>query len=261
MKVGIIGLGVMGSAMARIIKENHELALYSRDQDKAGIFAKEIGAKNCDCLEKLADFAEVIILAVKPKHLEVVAEDLDPLMKKETLLLSILGGVSLKILRENFSKGTSFRVMPNLPLLCKKGMIGVADEVDIDPKTKEKVNDTLKGLGTTVWIDEPHMNAFTALTGSNPAVIYLIIEAMVEAGVAMGIKADVAQEYVLKTMEGSIDLLRMEGNTTQSLRYQISSPGGTTIAGLNELEKHRVRYGIAEGIKRIAHAADNTDLY
>ncbi len=256
MKVGIIGLGVMGSAMARIIKENHEVALYSRSQKKLASFSKEIGGKHCKSLEELTDFAEVIILAVKPKHLEIVAEELDPLMKKETLLLSILGGVSLKTLRESFTNGTPFCVMANLPLLCKKGMIGVADEPEIDQKTKDKVNDTLKGLGTITWIDEPHMNAFTALTGSNPAVIYLIIEAMVEAGISMGIKAEVAQDFVLKTMEGSIDLLQVEGNTTQSLRYQICSPGGTTIAGLDELEKHGVRYGIIQGIKRICNASE-----
>ncbi|QVL57066.1 MAG: pyrroline-5-carboxylate reductase [Simkaniaceae bacterium] len=256
MKVGIIGLGVMGTAMARIIKENHELALFSRSQDKLVSFAKEVGGKTCKSLEELTDFSEVIVLAVKPKHLETVAEDLDPLMNKETLLLSILGGVSLEILRENFSNGTLFRVMPNLPLLSRKGMIGVADEATISQEIKNKVDELLKGMGTTTWIDEPQMNAFTALTGSNPAVIYLIIEAMVEAGISMGIKADVAQEFVLKTIEGSIDLLRMEGNTTQSLRYQICSPGGTTIAGIEELEKRGVRYGIMQGIKHICAASE-----
>ena len=259
MKVGIVGLGVMGKAMARIIKENHELALFSRSQEKLNSFAKEIGGKQCKTLEEFTEFAEVIILAVKPKHLETVAEELDPLMKKETLLLSILGGVSLDRLRENFSNGTLFRIMPSLPLLSRKGMIGIADEPSLSQEIKNQVNKVLNGMGTMTWIDEPHMNAFTALTGSNPAVIYLIIEAMVDAGISMGIKAEMSQEFVLKTIEGSIALLRMKGNTTQSLRYQICSPGGTTIAGIEELEKQGVRYGVMQGIKRIADAQNDMD--
>lgn len=256
MRVGIVGLGVMGTAMARVIKENHELALFSRNQESVSARSKEIGGKHCKSLEELTDFADIIILAVKPKHLETVAEELDPLMKNSTLLLSILGGVSLEALHDNFSNGILFRVMPNLPLLARKGMIGVADEINVPQEEKEKVNAVLKGMGSTIWIDEPHMNAFTAMTGSNPAVIYLIIEAMVEAGISMGIKPDLAEEFVLKTIEGSVDLLRMEGNSTQSLRYQICSPGGTTIAGIEALEKHGVRYGIMQGIKHINDAAE-----
>ena len=259
MKVGIVGLGVMGKAMARIIKENHEIALFSRSQEKLGSFAKEVGGKHCNTLEELADFSEAIIIAVKPKHLEVVAEDLDPLMGKETLLLSVLGGISLEVLRENFSNGIPFRVMPSLLLLSRKGVIGIADEPSIDQKRKEQVNAILEGMGSRAWIDEPHMNAFTALAASNPALIYLMIEGMVEAGISMGIKADLAQEFILKTLEGSIDLLRMNGNTTQKLRYQICSPGGSTIAGIEELEKYGVRYGIMQGIKRIADAQDKKD--
>lgn len=254
MKVGIVGLGVMGKAMARIIKENHELALFSRNHEKLIPFAKEVGGKLCKSLEELANFSEAIILAVKPKHLETVAEDLDPLIDGETLLLSILARVPLETLRENFSKGILFRLMPSLLLLSKKGVIGIVDQPNIDQKRKEQVNTILEGMGTQAWIDEPHMDALTALVASNPALIYLIIEAMVEAGISLGIKADQAQEFVLKTLEGSIDLLRMNGNTTQKLRYQICSPGGATIAGIEELEKQRVRYGIMQGIKRIAGA-------
>lgn len=259
MKVGIVGLGVMGKAMARIIQENHEIALFSRSQEKLAPFAKEVGGKHCKSLEELADFSEAIIIAVKPKHLDVVAEDLDPLIDKDTLLLSILGGVTLEVLRDKFSNGIPFRVMPSLLLLSRKGVIGIADEPNIDQARKEQVNEILAGMGGRAWIDEPHMNAFTALAASNPALIYLMIEGMVEAGISLGIKADLAQEFVLKTLEGSVDLLRIDGNTTQKLRYQICSPGGSTIAGIEELEKHGVRYGIMQGIKQIAFAQDEED--
>lgn len=256
MKIGVIGLGTMGSAMAQIVLEKDELAIYSRNQEKVAQFVKEHGGKHCKSLEELAEFSEAIILAVKPKHLDLVAEDLDPLMKKETILLSILGGVSIEVLKGHFSNGVSFRVMPNLPLLCKKGMIGIADEDGIDPKLKKKVESILKGMGAVTWIEEEQMNAFAALTGSNPAVIYLLIEAMVEAGILLGFKADIAQDYVLKTIEGSVKLIEKTRKSPQELRHQVCSPGGTSIVGIEALEKERVRYGVMEALKRIAKAAE-----
>ncbi|MEM8728177.1 MAG: pyrroline-5-carboxylate reductase [Chlamydiota bacterium] len=256
MKVGIIGLGVMGKAMARIIKDNHEIALFSRNHEKLAPFSGEIGGKHCNTLKELADFSEAIIIAVKPQQLEGIAEDLDRLIDKNTLLLSILGGVDLRVLRAKFSNGILFRVMPSLLLLVRKGVIGIADQPHIDPAKKKEVNEILEGMGGVAWIDELYMNAFTALTASSPALIYSVIEGMVEAGIGLGIKADLAQEFILKTFEGAVDLLRLDGNTTQKLRYQVCSPGGSTIAGMEEIEKHGVRYGIMQGIKQIAYAQD-----
>ena len=143
--------------------------------------------------------------------------------------------------------------MPSLLLLSKKGVIGIAEEIGIDQDKKNRVNEVLEGMGKKMWIEEAHMNAFTALAASNPALIYLIIEAMVDGGIRLGIKADLAQEIILHTLKGAVDLLQLENNTTQMLRYQISSPGGSTIAGIEALEKHGVRYGIIQAIKEIAY--------
>jgi len=250
MKVGVVGCGVMGSAMARIIKGNHEVAIYSRSQGKVDTLCNEIGAKRCSSFEELAKSSDVVILAVKPKDLEEVAEELDPVLEKGTLLLSILVGTPLSRLTDQFSNTRVFRLMPNLPLLCGKGLIAVADEEEMEKTNKEKVDQVLKGLGTTVWLDEALMNSFAALTGSNPAFIYLIIEAMIQAGVTMGFNEEEAQEYVLKTIDGAVALLRYTGDAPSDLRKAISSPGGTTIAGLNELEKLGVRHGIIRGILR-----------
>ena len=108
MRVGIIGLGVMGKALAIGMKDSHCLALFSRNQDKLASFAEKIGQRHCSTLEECVHLSEVIILAVKPKDLETVAHSLDPLITKTTLLLSILGGVSLATLKSNFSNGIFF---------------------------------------------------------------------------------------------------------------------------------------------------------
>lgn len=259
MKIGVVGLGAMGSAMAKIVLEKDELAIYSRSSDKVAEFIKEHGGRACKSLEELADSSEAVVIAVKPKHLDVLAEDLDPLIKKETLLLSILGGVSIETLKDRFSNGIPFRVMPNLPLLCKKGMIGIADEEGVDAKYKKTVEKILSGMGTVTWIEESLMNGFASLTGSNPALIYVIIEAMVDAGIRLGFKADVSLDYVLKTIEGSVKLVQETGKSPQELRYQVCSPGGTSIVGVEALEEEGVRYGVMEALRHIAHAADKED--
>ena len=252
MKIGIVGLGVMGSAMAKVIAQKNELALFSRNPEKVMRFAKEEGGKACKSLEELANFSEAIILAVKPKQLDLVAEDLDPLIKKETLLLSILGGISLDTLKSRFSNGIPFRVMPNLPLLCKKGVIGIADEEGIDAQLKKKVKEILGDLGFVTWIEEELMNSFASLTGSNPALIYVLIEAMVDAGIRLGFKGDTSLDYVLKTIEGSVKLVQESGKSPQELRHQVCSPGGTSIVGVEALEEAGVRYGVMEALRRIA---------
>ncbi|NGX51115.1 MAG: Pyrroline-5-carboxylate reductase [Chlamydiae bacterium] len=259
MKIGIIGCGVMGGAMARTIAVHHELLLFDHKRSNSDPLGREIGAKVCSSFAELAKESEVVILAVKPIHVESVADDLDPLLDKETLLLSILGGTALKTLRELFSKPTIFRLMPNLPLLCGKGVIGVVDDEGDSDEDKARVLACLKGLGSVSWLKESLMNGFAALTGSNPAFIYLIIEAMVEAGITMGFKADQAQELLLETIEGSIALLRHSKSSLAELRWQIASPGGTTIAGLNELEAHKVRHGITRGIVRTYERAEEME--
>ncbi|MGE0199072.1 MAG: pyrroline-5-carboxylate reductase [Simkaniaceae bacterium] len=259
MKVGIIGCGVMGSALAQTIVKNHEVTLYDHKKENAEPLGKKVGAPVATSLEKLAKGVEVVILAVKPKDVEKVADDLDPLLQNDTLLLSILSGTPLQRLKELFSNPKIFRLMPNLPILCGKGMIGVVEEEEHLEEDKIKVEKTLKGLGTITWFKEPLMNAFIALTGSNPAYIYLIIEAMVEAGISMGFKAAQAQEFILETFEGAVALLRHSKSLPEELRWRISSPGGTTIAGLNELEAHNVRYGIIRGIQRTQEKAQEME--
>ena len=249
MRVGIIGCGVMGSALARMIIKKHEVILYDHKKSHSEPLSRDIGAKVCFDLNTFAKQVEVVILAIKPKQLIEVAEDLDPLLNRQVLLLSILAGTPLEVLQASFSNPTLFRLMPNLPLICGKGMIGIVEESSQSLEDRERVQGILQDLGKVSWLPESLINAFTALTGSNPAFIYLIIEAMVEAGISIGIKASEAQELILGTMEGAIELLQHTQESPESLRWKIASPGGTTIAGLNELEAQKVRHGVIRGIQ------------
>jgi pyrroline-5-carboxylate reductase len=248
MNVGIVGCGVMGSAMARIIKGHEEIFLYTRHVENIKDLAKEQGVTLCTSIEEIGNSCDAVVLAVKPKDLEEIAEELDPVLQKGTLLLSILVGTPLYRLRSYFSNPKVFRLLPNIPLLCGMGLIGVADEEEVLAEDKRAVDQILKGLGTTVWLDEGLMNPFAALTGSSPAFIYLIIEAMIQAGITVGFKSAEAKELVLRTIEGSVALLRHTGAEVSEARNAVSSPGGTTIAGLNEMERLNVRHGVISGV-------------
>jgi len=248
MKVGIVGCGVMGGAMARIIKGHEEVFLYTRHIENIKDLVKEQGVTLCTSIEEIGNSCDAVILAVKPKDLEEIAEELDPVLEKGALLLSILVGTPLSRLRSHFSNPKVFRLLPNIPLLCGMGLIGVADEEEVLAEDKRAVDQILKGLGTTVWLDEGLMNPFAALTGSSPAFIYLIIEAMIQAGITVGFKSAEAKELVLSTIEGSVAFLRHTGAEVSEARNAVSSPGGTTIAGLNEMERLNVRHGVISGV-------------
>lgn len=241
MKVGIIGYGSMGSAMAKIIQEHHEVFVYTRRPETV----KEKGMTAVSSLDELGKASDAVILAVKPKDLEEIADDLDPVLKKGTPLLSILVGTSLEKLRAVFSNPHPYRLMPNLPLLCGKGLIGVATEENQDQKGIEEI---LKGLGKVVWLEERLMNPFAALTGSSPAFICLMIEAMVQAGITVGFPELLSQEYVLETFEGTVALIKQTGLSPVEVRNAVASPGGTTIAGLNEMEHQNVRHSVMRGV-------------
>jgi len=247
MKVGIIGCVVMGSAMARIIRNHHEVFLYTRRPETLDEDLK-VKTTLTKSIEEIAKSSDMIILAVKPKDLEALIEDLDPALKKGTLVLSILVGTTLDHLKSSFPTAKPFRLMPNLPLLCGKGLIGIAEDDDALPEDKESVDQVLSGLGSTVWLDEKLMNPFAALTGSSPAFICLIIEAMVQAGIAVGFKSEVALELVLKTVEGTAGLLKQTGDSPSKVRQSVASPRGTTVCGLNAMEANGVRHGVISGI-------------
>lgn len=256
MNIGIIGCGVMGGAIARIVSHHHHVILHDHKKTNAAPLSKEIGAKVELDLAVLAQASDVVVLAVKPKDLKTISEQIAPHLDKGKLVVSILAGVTLETLQKHFQSTTVFRVMPNLPLVCGHGMLGIADDPTVNQEEKHRVEEALQGLGMISWMKEGLMNAFTALTSSNPAFIYLIIEAMVEAGVSLGFRADTALEYVLKTFEGSVALLKSSGVSPTELKMRITSPGGATIAGLNELEKEGVRAGIIAGLKACYRKAE-----
>jgi len=246
MKVVIIGCGVMGSALARHFSKKHSVILCDKGSERSASLAKELGAevyaRQADAVEK----ADAAVLAVKPKDLPTVAKAIAGSLNKDKIVLSVLAGTPLKALSKHFPEGCLVRLMPNLALTCGEGVIGLADDPLLKAEAKKSVEELLEGLGLLTWLPEEKLEALTSIAGSGPAFLFVLIEAMIDSGIYLGFSSEQSRELALKTIEGAAKLLRTTNLHPGQLKWKVASPGGTTIAGLKELENRAVRGAIME---------------
>ncbi len=244
MKITILGCGNMGEALAQRLSANNQLYLYDRHIEKAKMLEQEgFGRAAMDIKEALAH-SEVLILAVKPQNLKEAAGLIGKTLKKEQILISLLAGVSIETLKRTFSSKTIVRMMPNLALIYGEGAIGLSSDENMLKKDKEDLNQILDSLGKLYWLPEDKINALTALAGSGPAFFLVMIEAMVDAGIAMGLPVIEAQDLTQQMLRGTLTLLEKSSKHPGELKWLIASPQGTTISGLKRLEELALRGGI-----------------
>lgn len=241
MKVAVIGCGVMGSAFARHLSQKHSVLVCDRNEDKMGYLAREIGAEVASTPAEAIEKAEMTILAIKPKDLATFARETSKSFGKGHILVSILAGTPLAVLKQSFPQPLIVRAMPNLPMTCGEGVIGFVESPDITVETKKQINDLFHGVGLLPWLSEERLESLSALAGSGPAFIFVIIEALMDGGIYLGFKQQESLNFVLKTIEGAVALLKSTNSHPAALKNQITSPGGTTIAGLKALEEGGVR--------------------
>src|ERR1700722_10478712 len=256
MKIAIIGCGVMGSAFAKHFAKKHTVLLCDRDKHKTQALAKEIGGVAAEDIGSAVQQADLVLLAIKPKDFASLAETIAPFFTEGKLLLSILTGATLSMLAHHFPKAIRVRSMPNLALLYGQGVIGLVDH-DVPAQVKEQVNGLLEGTGLVVWMPEEKLEALTALSGSGVGFVLLMIEAMIDGGVHLGFPVQESRELVLQTFVGAIAMMKGSGKHPAELKLQVSSPGGTTIAGLKAMEEEGVRSGIVHGLSACYEKAQN----
>lgn len=246
MRIAIIGCGNMGAAFARRLSKSHDLFLFDHAAEKAKKLAREKYGQAVDSMGQAIHKADAVILAIKPQNLEEAALAIKKELKKGQILISMLGGVPLLVLKKYFPANPVVRIMPNLGVLMGKGAIGVAVEEPLNDKVKKELIKLFEELGKVYWIPEGKMDAFTSLAGSGPAFIFVLIEAMVESGIAMGFTSDEATEIVYQMLHSSLGLLEYTHKHPAELKWQVTSPGGTTIAGLQKMEQFAVRNGVMQ---------------
>lgn len=253
--VGIIGCGNMGSALARgiaknqMLREKFPLVVFSRgEKGRAAMQAADI--VTVASASALAQQADYIILAVEPEQIAGVLAEIAPLLTMNKVVISVAAGVSLRQLREaSGNRCPVVRVMPNTLVAVGEGLFGLcADDPTISKAQRDVVRELFSGLGHVIEVPEDKMNAFSALAGCGPAYVYYFAEALIEAGVTMGMKRPDATSIAYSLLRGSAALATGEGTHPSLLRERVTSPGGMTIAGTNRLDALGVRGALVNAV-------------
>lgn len=244
MKIAIIGCGNMGRGLAQRLSTAHQLFLYDRNIEKSAILAQEGYGKGCKNLQEVIDSSELVILAIKPQNLKESAPLISQNLNENQMIISLLAGTPLSTLKNYFPHSQIIRMMPNLALIHGEGIIGLSHHGKISKEVLDNLTNTFELLGKVYWLQEDKIDAITSLAGSGPAFIFTMIEAMIDAGIAMGFNVKEAQGIVFQMIKGSLTLLEKSNKHPGELKWQIASPEGTTIAGLKKLEEQSLRSGI-----------------
>ena len=193
--------------------------------------------------------ASVAVLAVKPQALPPVLSDLKGSLPQDALLLSIMAGVPVHTLRAGLNHEKIVRSMPNTPAQVGKGVTVWTDTAAVTETDRIYAQAILEAMGEAIYAaDEHYLDMATGLSGSGPGFVCLVLEALIDAGVHIGFSRDQAQQMVLQTVEGSVKLMRQNGLHPAELRNRVTSPAGTTAAGLLVLERAAVRAALIDAV-------------
>lgn len=197
--------------------------------------------------------ADIIVLSVKPQVMPGVLKEIEASANRNHFFISIAAGLRCSFFEARLGEGARVvRVMPNTPALVEKGASAIcrgASATEQDLKITERI---LASVGLVVSVPEKDMDAVTAVSGSGPAYVFLLIEAMIEAGVKQGLEVEVARELAVATVEGAGTLAAMSGDDPSALRERVTSRGGTTAAALGYFEQHGFRELVAGAVKAAA---------
>ena len=242
MKVAFIGLGNMGASLAKAVAKevaSTDLFLVNRSPQKVEEFISQYGGTASD-LEQVFQEAEVIFLGVKPYQICPLLEEYQDILgqRSNLLLVSMAAGLVGLI-----------RIMPNTPVTIGQGVISLTRSQAVTDKQVAQVKQLLAGAGALYEIEEKLMNPATAIAGCGPAFVYQMIEAMADAGVAMGLPRSQSLQMAAQTFKGAASMVLETGQHPGSLKDAVCSPGGSTIAGVNRLEQVGLRGDIIAGVE------------
>ena len=202
-------------------------------------------------LERLADTqdADLLILAVKPKDAGAAMQSVAPYIGDQTAVLSILAGISIESIEKGLYSRPIARVMPNTSATIGMSASGIAFNKHVAEEQKALYIQMLSAIGLVVEVEEDKLHAVTALSGSGPAYIYYLIEAFEKVGTEIGLSKDVVRQLMVQTLAGSASMLQSVDEEPDELRRKVTSPGGTTEAGIQALEEHHFNETISACIK------------
>jgi pyrroline-5-carboxylate reductase len=243
--VAVLGAGVMGetllSGLLRSGRAVDSLVISERRPERVAELTERYGVRVLGNAEAAAR-ASTVVLVVKPQDMASALGEIRDAIRPGTLVVSLAAGITTATLEAGLPQGTPVvRVMPNTPALVDQGMAAISPGEHCDEAHLAEAEELLRSCGRVVRIGEQYQDAVTAISGSGPAYIFYVVEAMIEAGVLLGLPRATSTELVVQTLYGAATMLRETGEHPTVLREQVSSPAGTTMAALRQLDDHKVR--------------------
>lgn len=245
MTIAILGAGVMGEALLsgliRAGRRAEDILVTERRADRGKQLVERYGVmfvSNADAAEQ----ADTLAIVVKPQDMAGLLDEIADKVRPGQLVVSLAAGITTAFIESRLPTGVAVvRVMPNTPALVDEGMAAISPGAHCDEGHLHQAEDLLRATGRVVRVPERQMDAVTAISGTGPAYVFYVVEAMIEAGVHLGLPRSTATEMVVQTLVGSAKLLRETGEHPTVLRERVTSPGGTTAAAVRLLEEGRVR--------------------
>lgn len=253
MRIAILGAGKIGEALLSGLlrggRPAEQLCFAEQHAQRAAELTARYGVVAVSSLAAV-ETADVVVIAVKPPAVGALASEIAPALRPETLVVSVAAGISAAFIEGHLPSGSRVvRVMPNTPMLVGEGMSVIAAGAHAGAGDLERAQELLGAVGTVMQLPESQLDAVTALSGSGPAYVFLLAEAMIDAGVLIGLTRPVATQLAVQTVLGSAVMLRDSGDSAAQLREAVTSPGGTTAAALRRLEERGLRAALAEALE------------
>lgn len=256
MTVAVIGGGAMGEAviagLVRSGREPADVIVVEQRPERAAELAQRYGVATASEVGAVRA-AEAVLLVVKPADLPALAEQLGGQLRDGAVVVSLAAGIPTTAIEQRLPAGTPVvRVMPNTPALVGEGMAALSRGDGVSDEQAERALAVLQACGRVVEVPEYQQDAVTALSGSGPAYVFYLADALIEAGVVLGLPRATARDLAVQTLVGAATMLRETGEHPALQREQVTSPGGTTAAALRELDARAVRAALVAAVAAAA---------
>lgn len=261
LRIAVLGTGKMGGILVQAFLNgglftHHQLAATVAHEERAEALTARFGfTVTTDNLAAAQD-ADVILLGVKPQQMTDVVRGIAPVLKPGKLLISFAASVKTSALEEAAGgKASVIRAMPNTPAMLGAGITAICRGSFVTDEQLALAETIFRTVGRTVVVDEKHMDAVTGLSGSGPAFLYIIIEALAEAGVNVGLPRDIATQLAAQTTYGAAKMVLETGSHPALLKDEVTTPAGCTVDGILELEEGGLRVTLIKAVKRATQRA------
>jgi len=253
--IGCLGAGAMGEAiLAGIVKSGlavpENLCASDINKERLAYIKKKLGINTLESNVELIKSTQVVIIAVKPYAIGELLKEISPYLTRDHTLISIAAGITTSYIEARLNEPVPvIRAMPNTPCLLGEGATALCRGKYAGQKHEEIALAVFKSIGDALTVPESQMDAVTGLSGSGPAYVYLFIESLIDAAVRVGLPRDVAGTLAVQTVLGAAKMVKVTGEHPAFLKAKVSTPGGTTVAGLYALEKGGLRPAVMDAVE------------